>query len=191
MASARDAKGLSGHDSDTDVIPEESYICEDEADCVIIHEVFDEATPPERGERELDKAMEQQHSTIVIEPHELGEETVRWIRVGNALHKSCVVSGLAALGVGAVRPSWAAPFGVISVCCAATYSCSWQYDPACKYQVDTKGNYLHRIPLDQLSSAAPIVLIRRDDTVRKKLHNTVATAASLFLIFHLVKWVRQ
>ena len=44
----------------------------EDTDCVIIHEIFDDMTPPERGERELDKAMSGKHSTIVIEPHELG-----------------------------------------------------------------------------------------------------------------------
>ena len=42
---------------------------------MIIHEVFDGKAPPERGERELDKAMIAKHSTIVIEPHHLGNYT--------------------------------------------------------------------------------------------------------------------
>ena len=48
------------------------YLCEEDHDCVIIHEVFDGQAPLEKGERELDKAMLARHSTIVIEPHQLG-----------------------------------------------------------------------------------------------------------------------
>ena len=39
---------------------------------MIIHEVFDGQAPLEKGERELEKAMVAKHSTIVIEPHQLG-----------------------------------------------------------------------------------------------------------------------
>ena len=48
------------------------YLSEEDHDCVIIHEVFDGQAPLEKGERELDKAMLARHSTIVIEPHQLG-----------------------------------------------------------------------------------------------------------------------
>jgi len=174
--------------ADNDVVPVESYLCEEENDCVIIHEVFDGQTPPERGERELDKAMLGKNSTIVIEPHQLGEECVRYIRLGNTLHKAAVLSGLIALGVSGLKGTWSIPFSGISVGCAAAYHFSWQHDPACKYQVDTAGHYLHRIPLEQLSSTAPIILVRRDDRVRKKLHNSIACTAGINLIYQLVAY---
>ena len=46
---------------------------------MIIHEVFDGKAPPERGERELDKAMIASHSTIVIEPHNLGSDKLNFL----------------------------------------------------------------------------------------------------------------
>jgi len=174
--------------SDNDVVPVESYLCEEDHDCVIIHEVFDGQAPLEKGERELDKAMVAQHSTIVIEPHQLGEECMRYIKVGNALHKTAVLSGVVALGVSGFKWSWSLPFSAASVGCAAVYQFSWQHDPACKYQVDTAGHYLHRIPLDQLTSSAPIILLRRDDRVRKKLHNTIACACGVLLVYQLFSY---
>ncbi|XP_063681199.1 transmembrane protein 11-B, mitochondrial-like [Bolinopsis microptera] len=174
--------------SDNDVVPVESYLCEEDHDCVIIHEVFDGQAPLEKGERELDKAMVAKHSTIVIEPHQLGEECMRYIRVGNALHKVCVLSGVTALGVSGFKWSWSIPFSALTVGCAAVYQFSWQHDPACKYQVDTAGHYLHRIPLDQLTASAPIILLRRDDRVRKKLHNTIAGACGILLVYQLFSY---
>lgn len=188
---ALDTSQTGGKTGPNDAVPVESYLCEEESDCVIIHEVFDSQTPLERGERELDKAMVSKHSTIVIEPHQLGEECVRYIRVGNALHKASVLAGLTALGVSTFRGKWSVPFCGMSLGTAAVYHFSWQHDPCCKYQVDSAGHYLHRIPLDQLSSAAPVILVRRDDVVRKKLHNTVAAAAALLLVFQIVNIVRK
>lgn len=37
---------------------------------------------------------------IVIEPTQLGDETARWISVGNCLHKTAVGSGLGAIVTG-------------------------------------------------------------------------------------------
>lgn len=44
---------------------------------------------------ELEKALELKVEYIVIEPNRLGDETQRWIQVGNCLHKTAVVTGLA------------------------------------------------------------------------------------------------
>lgn len=43
---------------------------------------------------ELERALEAGVSVIVIEPEPLGEETARWIYIGNLLHKVSVHSGL-------------------------------------------------------------------------------------------------
>lgn len=49
---------------------------------------------------ELERALEAGVSVIVIEPEPLGEETVRWIFVGNILHKTAVFSGLCSIIAG-------------------------------------------------------------------------------------------
>lgn len=49
---------------------------------------------------ELERALEAGVSVIVIEPEPLGEETARWIYVGNLLHKVSVYSGLCGIASG-------------------------------------------------------------------------------------------
>lgn len=49
---------------------------------------------------ELERALEAGVSVIVIEPEPLGEETARWIYVGNLLHKVSVYSGLCSIASG-------------------------------------------------------------------------------------------
>lgn len=52
---------------------------------------------------ELERALEAGVSVIVIEPEPLGEETARWIYVGNLLHKVSVYSGLCGIASGIFR----------------------------------------------------------------------------------------
>lgn len=49
---------------------------------------------------ELDKALDERYETIIIEPCKVGDETSRWIRVGNCLHKTATISGLASVAAG-------------------------------------------------------------------------------------------
>lgn len=49
---------------------------------------------------ELERALEAGVRVIVIEPEPLGEETARWIYVGNLLHKVSVYSGLCSIASG-------------------------------------------------------------------------------------------
>lgn len=49
---------------------------------------------------ELERALEAGVSVIVIEPEPLGEETARWIYVGNLLHEVAVYSGLCSIASG-------------------------------------------------------------------------------------------
>lgn len=63
----------------------------------MIREIYDSEYSPESFEVELDRALEAGCSMVVIEPTQLGDETARWITVGNYLHKTAVVSGLGAI----------------------------------------------------------------------------------------------
>ena len=120
-----------------------------------------------------------------------GEETSRWIIVGNSLHKASVLSGLASMLVPAVLPPFntspfhlffQTPTSLLSVACAALYGISWQFDPCCKYQVTVDSNELSNLRIENLTNASPVVLVRRDDKYRKILHNSVAIMSSVILM---------
>lgn len=103
----------------------------------VIREVY-EGDEHETFENELEKALEAKVKYIIIEPQRLGDETARWIRVGNCLHKTAVVSGLASIVCGAImpeRPVFSAPLCAISIFCTGLYTISWNVDCCCQYQV--------------------------------------------------------
>lgn len=140
----------------------------------------------EEGEEcELETALEEGCTIIVVEPMVLGQETVGWIRMGNFLHKSAVLASLTGLVSlpclpGSVARVTALPLGLFGVCCAFLYDVSWQFDPCCKYQVDYHGHELAHVPSHELHSRTPVVLIRKNDKYRRRLHNGLAL---LFLSF--------
>lgn len=169
-------------------------------DCYIVHEIYNGENAQDQFEYELEQALEAQYKYIVIEPTRIGDETARWITVGNCLHKSAVLSGTACLLTPlSLPPEYsryvALPAGALSVACAALYGISWQFDPCCKYQVEYDSQKLSRLPLHTLTSSSPVVLVRRDDIHRKRLHNTIALAALAYCakkIYELyVVWVHS
>lgn len=92
----------------------------------------------ETFEAELEKALEARVNYIIIEPARLSDETERWIRVGNCLHKTAVLTGLASVVCGTVWPhrlTFSVPICALSVFCTGLYTVSWNYDPCCQYQV--------------------------------------------------------
>ncbi|XP_072168122.1 transmembrane protein 11-B, mitochondrial-like [Diadema setosum] len=162
-------------------------------DCAIIHEIYDNGSAQERFEYELDQALEAKRSIIIIEPSRLGDETARWIMVGNCLHKTSVLSGMACLVAPAMLPSSTVnfvmvPTGAVSLVCALLYGVSWQFDPCCKYQVEYDTRNLSRLPLHSLTTATPVVLVRKDDKYRKALHNLVAGLAAALLVYKVYHW---
>lgn len=66
----------------------------------IIREVYDTDNAHETFELELERALEAGSSIIVVEPSRLGDETARWIAVGNCLHKTAILSGIGAIVTG-------------------------------------------------------------------------------------------
>ncbi|KAM6962822.1 transmembrane protein 11, mitochondrial [Aplochiton taeniatus] len=151
-------------------------------DCYIVHEIYNGENAQDQFEYELEQALEAQYKYIVIEPTRIGDETARWIAVGNCLHKTAVLSGVACLLTPlSLPPEYsryvALPAGALSIACSTLYGISWQFDPCCKYQVEYDSQKLSRLPLHTLTSSTPVVLVRRDDIHRKRLHNTIALAA--------------
>ncbi|XP_072282452.1 transmembrane protein 11, mitochondrial-like isoform X2 [Pyxicephalus adspersus] len=154
-------------------------------DYYVIHEVYDGDFSQEQFEAELDAALEHQYRYIVIEPARLGDETARWISVGNCLHRTSVVTGIICLLTPLSLPSSSAlylglPAGALSVACAALYGVSWQSDPCCHYQVDLSGRELALLPPGTLRTSSPVVLVRKEDTHRKRLHNFIALTALVY-----------
>ena len=105
----------------------------------------------------------------------------RWIRFGNFLHKTAVLSCLSGLALTPLLPQRlfgyvCLPLGVVGVGCAVLYAVSWQFDPCSKYQVDQEGQELTHIPSHELHSQSPVVLVFRNDVYRKRLQNILALA---------------
>jgi len=162
----------------------------DISDCFVVSDSYDFETTLSL----LESALDTQAPVIIIEPTGLGDETSRWIRVGNCLHKTAVLSAVGCVAVGAVVPLVSSSVGITTSCvglglssvlCAALYAMSWQFDPCCKYQPTDDAKILRRLPFVLLSSTAPVVLVRRDDTRRKWLQNLLASAAALMCIWRL------
>ena len=137
----------------------------------------------EKFEAELEESLVNKIKFIIIEPTKLGGETTRWIRLGNFLHKSAVVTGISSIIAISYSPDKGFiyfPLCFYSVLATGLYAISWQFDPCCKYQVETNVRRLKDLPLASLSSSSPVVLVRKDDYRRKVLQNIVSlTSASL------------
>lgn len=183
----------------------------DPDETAIIKEIYDSENAHEAFGEELERALEAGCKIIVIEPPRLGDETARWIAVGNCLHKTAVLSGLGAIVCGKycstsfsdlhfylyltfhiLGIAWAefpytyTPLSVMSFFCTGLYTVSWQFDPCVKYQVYTDSKKLAKLPLfNALSSASPTVLIRKNDSKRKILHCSVTLASTLFCALKL------
>ncbi|CAI5792024.1 11, mitochondrial [Podarcis lilfordi] len=156
-------------------------------DCYIVHEIYNGENAQDQFEYELEQALEAQYKYIVIEPTRIGDETARWITVGNCLHKTAVLAGTACLFTPLAVPVdyshyISLPAGVLSIACCTLYGISWQFDPCCKYQVEYNAYKLSRLPLHTLTSSTPVVLVRKDDLHRKRLHNTIALAALVYCV---------
>jgi hypothetical protein len=167
----------------------------DISDCFVVSDSYNTEIPMSL----LERALEQQSLVIIIEPTQLGEETSRWIRVGNCLHKTSVLSAIGCLAVCGLPPTIGngtvtaacVGLGINSILCAAIYAVSWQFDPCCKYQPATDSEILHRLPLVDLTTASPVVLVRRDDSRRKWLQNTLAAAAAVVCLWRLYSLIRK
>lgn len=159
-------------------------------DLAIIREIYDGENAHEAFENELERALETNCECIVIEPSKLGEETARWISVGNCLHKTAIMSGFGSILSSIVWPDKmyiSFPLSGISFFCTGLYAVSWQTDPCCKYQVETNPQTLEKLPLHTLHSSSPVVLIRKDDTRRIVLHTAITILAVAFCAFRIYK----
>jgi len=147
----------------------------------------------EEYEEELETALESRCSVLIIEPEALGDEVLRWISVGNFVHKMAVLSGGAAFLLSLCFPAKvqvAAPVVCASALATALYNVSWQFDPASKFQPFSPtrhGAKLPQLPLHLLQSPNPVVLVRRNDYARKILHTSVTVVVSGLLLWNVCR----
>lgn len=150
---------------------------------VIIHELYEGENSHEAFELDFDRALEAGPASIIVEPRRLGEETARWIALGNCLHQTSLLSGIGSLATTLLlcppspTPSSAhtlfvigAPLAGVSAFCAAVYSLSWATDPCIHYQVEKDRAVLDRLPLRELANPQPLVLVRRDERKKRAAH---------------------
>lgn len=79
------------------ILPDRDY---EQSDTAIIREVYDGENSHEAFGEELERALEAGCQMIIIEPSRLGDETARWISVGNCLHKTAVIAGIGSIFTG-------------------------------------------------------------------------------------------
>lgn len=143
-------------------------------------------------EDQLEDALEDKVQYIIIEPERIGNETTKWIQMGNFLHKAGVLSGLGCIISELTFPlrfknTFCIPMGAISLSCITLYNISWQYDPCCKYQVEQDRQTLEKLEIENLTSSV-VVLTRRDDKYRKRLHNIVGIFVTGMLSWKVYKF---
>jgi len=163
-----------------------SPIDEQNSTIQVIREVY-EGDEQETFETELEKALESKVNYIIIEPQRLGDETARWITVGNCLHKTAVISGIASIVCGSVwpnRPVFSSPLCAVSIFCAGLYTVSWNVDYCCQYQVERDSKKISKIT-NTHNFASPIVLVYTKNTRMKYLHRSVTLLASAFCLWRL------
>lgn len=173
--------------------PMTCLLLRDPPSIVVIQEVYNSKNSLEKFEQELERALEDGYEVIVIEPNRLGDETSRWISVGNCLHKTAYLSGLASLGSAMIwtdKPYVCTPLCVVSLLCTGLYTLSWQFDPCVYYQVETNvKRLLPKYPelknFHLTDSMSPVILVRGDNTRRSMLHSGVSLLAAVVCIWRL------
>ena len=147
-------------------------------------------------EEQLEDALEDEAIHIIIESKRIGDETTKWIQMGNFLHKSTVLTGFSCIVTGlTVSTKYnnyiCIPFGVFSLSCASLYGVSWQYDPCCKYQIEQDPQTLASLQIENLTSSLVVVLKRREDKYRKRLHNFFALGVAGYFGWKCYRWYTQ
>ncbi|KAI2808307.1 hypothetical protein RDWZM_005625 [Blomia tropicalis] len=107
------------------------------SELVIIREIFDGAH--ELFENELEHALDINCETIVIEPCRLGEETARWIFVGDCLSRTSIITGLGSIMSAYLLPDRPmAQFSLLatSLLTNSIHTLSWQSDTCSAYRVE-------------------------------------------------------
>eukprot|EP00039_Didymoeca_costata_P012330 m.176917 g.176917 ORF g.176917 m.176917 type:complete len:187 (-) comp15449_c0_seq3:3725-4285(-) len=133
--------------------------------------------PDELAPQDLERLLVSKVDLVAIDHTlPLGSQIARSIQCGNFLHKCSVLSGLGCFVFGLMRNQTALKLTLgcasSSITCATLYGAFVQADPVSKYQIDETGEEARDIPSKYMPSLSSfVVLVRRDDTARKFLHN--------------------
>ena len=107
-------------------------------DVAIIREIFDGAH--ELFESELERAFDHGCETIVIEPCRLGEETARWIVIGDYLRRISILTGVSSIVTGLFSSSFSSTLHysllTTSLSFSGLHTLSWQSDICSSYRVE-------------------------------------------------------
>ena len=157
-------------------------------------------------EVELEDALEAGCKIILIESKELGEETARWIYIGNFLEKSAIITGLASIVSNYVLPNEPiifCPMAAFSLLCSGLHSASWSTDPCSKYKVMTSNcddinDKVFRWLTDLTdlmccTNEVPVILYKEDNGLSKKtglLHRALSLIAFTFSAWRLYRLSR-
>ena len=147
-------------------------------------------------ESELDLALESKSDMIVIEPNRLGEETLRWIQLGDCLSRTCIVSGFSSVVCCVLwedKPYFYTPLTGLSIFCASFYEVSWRPDPcSCYRQAKDDEDEVQDKAQNISPVTSKIILIRRqeDNKTKSIIHSTIAIISLSFSVWKLYRWIR-
>ncbi|XP_050095221.1 transmembrane protein 11 homolog, mitochondrial isoform X1 [Anopheles aquasalis] len=152
----------------------------------VIREVYEGENAHEMFQTDLNTALDKKIRFIIIEPTRLGEETERWISVGNCLHKTSLASGAASIAIGLAWKSdiFCYSFCAASVFCTSLYSMCWACDPCVEYQVERKRKNLMKIPIPE-GASTPVVLVHTGNRFVMFSHRLVTVLATSFCAWKL------
>lgn len=152
-------------------------------------------------EVELEDALEAGCKIIFIESKELGEETARWIYIGNFLEKSAIITGLASILSNYVLPNEPiifCPMAAFSLLCSGLHVHSWSTDPCSKYKVMNCNDINDKVfrwltdltDLMCCTDQVPVILYRQENGLSKKtslLHRALSLLAFTYSAWRLYR----
>ena len=171
-----------------------SVFLENTSDLAVIRELYNNGAH-ELYENELERALDKTCETIVIEPTRLGEETARWIMIGDCLRKTASLSGFGSIVGGFVwpdKPFIYCPMATISLLSTGIHL-SWQFDSCYNYKVESD---MKKLVLNNIASAdtpTAVVLVKRSNyEIRKNsfLHTAISLIAFAFSAWKLYKCLK-
>ena len=130
----------------------------------VIKEVYENGASCEYFESQLEFAIDSKINTIIIEPTKLGRETASWIALGDWIKWLSITTGLGSLVSNFAwpeKPLIYVPLGITSFILGAVYTVSWQFDPCSRYRMEADPSKLQCLPVCNLGSSSPVVLMRR------------------------------
>uniref|UniRef100_A0A915KX31 Uncharacterized protein n=1 Tax=Romanomermis culicivorax TaxID=13658 RepID=A0A915KX31_ROMCU len=171
----------------------------------VVQEIFneDDVGMHEYNLEQLDMALEDKSQIVVIEPKRLGDQTKRWIKMGNFLSQLVTVSGLSSLIITVAystpkcKPNWCFLGTLYGVCLTThvLYRVSWCCDPCVDYQVENDPENLEttfrEINGHKSHSSNLLVVLVRKENKRKfslLLNDIIALSIAGFVgykIFHI------